>query len=236
MIKAQLKNTDIFREIFDKLMNNYGMQGWWPLINFNGTHTTKTGSLQGYHPGNYQLPENDQQIYEIILGAILTQNTKWISAQKALFNLYEITKLEPQTILILSEDITKEAICCAGFFNQKAEYLKRITEFFLKLEGSTPERKEILRVKGVGEETADSILLYAYKKPEFVVDAYTKRIFHHLGFIKENEKYRVVKKLFESNLPQEVPLFQEYHALLVEHAKRYYTKKPYQDELLQTCF
>ena len=82
-------------------------------------------------------------------------------------------------------------------------------------------------VKGVGNETADSILLYAYKQPEFVVDAYTKRIFSSVGLIGENESYMKIKELFESNLPEKVDIYNEYHALIVEHAKRYYSKKPY---------
>lgn len=225
--------SPIYQEIYKKLFSLYGAQGWWPLINFEGINPTKTGSRQGYHPGNYDLPENDQQVYEIILGAILTQNTNWKSAEQALLRLYKISGFDPQKVLYLSETDLKNTIRCAGFFNQKAEYLKRITEFFLKLKGETPERQDILKVKGVGEETADSILLYAYKKPEFVVDTYTKRILHHLGFIKEKEKYGVVKELFESNLPLDVPLYQEYHALLVEHAKRHYLKRPYIDSALE---
>jgi len=127
----------------------------------------------------------------------------------------------------LNEEILKEAIRCAGFLNQKSVYIRKIARFFIDLNGQTPTRKQILEVKGVGEETADSILLYAYKKPEFVIDAYTRRILFNWGLIEEKVKYKDVKELFESNLPRDVPLFQEYHALIVEHAKRYYQKKPY---------
>ncbi len=111
--------------------------------------------------------------------------------------------------------------------NQKAVYLKELTQFFISLEGRTPERKELLAVKGVGNETADSILLYAFKEPEFVVDAYTKRIFSHLDIVDGGTGYMEVKKLFESSLPRNTALYQEYHALVVEHAKHYYNKKPY---------
>ena len=89
------------------------------------------------------------------------------------------------------------------------------------------QEKNCLAVKGVGNETADSILLYAYKQPEFVVDAYTKRIFSHLGLVNENIRYMELKKLFKSNLPEKMTIYNEYHALIVEHAKRYYGKKPY---------
>lgn len=94
------------------------------------------------------------------------------------------------------------------------------------LEGQIPSRQELLKIKGVGDETADSILLYAYKQPEFVVDAYTRRIFSNLNF-KTEISYMDLKNLFEESLPRDVPIYQEYHALIVEHAKRYYQKKPY---------
>ncbi len=127
----------------------------------------------------------------------------------------------------MDEEILKEAIRCAGFLNQKSVYIREIARFFIDLNGQIPTRKQILEVKGVGEETADSILLYAYKQPEFVIDAYTRRILFNWGLIEEKIRYKDVKELFESNLPRDVPLFQEYHALIVEHAKRYYQKKPY---------
>ena len=82
-------------------------------------------------------------------------------------------------------------------------------------------------MKGVGNETADSILLYAYKQPEFVVDTYTRRIFSNLHLVDENINYQELKNLFQTSLPRDVPVYQEYHALIVEHAKRYYSKKPY---------
>lgn len=213
--------------IYEKLYDLYGPQGWWPLINHDGTNPTKTGAIRGYHPENYDLPNKRDQIYEIILGAILTQNTSWLSAEMALFNLDELNVIEPEKLSKLDDETLKSAIRCAGFLNQKAVYLREVTKFFIEIDGKVPSRKELLAVKGVGNETADSILLYAYKQPQFVIDAYTKRIFSHLGFVSENIKYGELKELFESNLPADVALYQEYHALIVEHAKRYYSKKPY---------
>jgi endonuclease III related protein len=224
---SQSTKKEYIMEIYEKLYSLYGPQGWWPLLRQEGENPTKKGSVRGYHPGNYDLPEIDDQIFEIMLGAILTQNTAWTSAEQALLNLDELGVINPQKILDLDEKILKESIRCAGFLNQKSVYIREIAKFFISLDGFIPPRKEILSVKGVGDETADSILLYAYKQPEFVVDAYTKRIFHHLGLIEEKAKYHDVKELFESSLPQDVPIFQEYHALIVEHAKRYYQKKPY---------
>ncbi|PKL67852.1 MAG: endonuclease III [Methanobacteriales archaeon HGW-Methanobacteriales-1] len=218
---------DLLMDIYGRLYSLYGPQGWWPLMDFQGENPAKTGSIKGYHPENYYLPQTDNQRFEIMMGAILTQNTAWTSAEKAIANLHELGTINPEKILNMDLNDLKEAIRCAGFLNQKSVYIQEVAKFFIALEGDIPTRKEILTVKGVGDETADSILLYAYKKPEFVVDTYTKRIFYHLGLIGENAKYHEVKKLFESNLPKEVPLFQEYHALIVEHAKRYYQKKPY---------
>ena len=214
-------------KIYEKLYDLYGPQGWWPLINHDGTSPTKTGAIRGYHPENYDLPTKRNQVYEIILGAILTQNTSWLSAEMALFNLDELNAIEPEKLLELDDETLKSAIRCAGFLNQKAVYLREVTKFFIEIDGKVPTRKELLAVIGVGNETADSILLYAYKQPEFVVDAYTKRIFIHLGLVNENIKYMELKNLFESSLPKDVALYQEYHALIVEHAKRYYSKKPY---------
>ena len=214
-------------KIYKKLYDLYGPQGWWPLINHDGTNPTKTGAIRGYHPENYDLPLERNQTYEIILGAILTQNTSWLSAEMALFNLNKLNAIEPERLLKLDDETLKSAIRCAGFLNQKAIYIKEITKFFISLDGRIPTRKELLAVKGIGNETADSILLYAYKQSQFVVDAYTKRIFSHLGIVNENIKYMELKELFESNLPRDVAVYQEYHALIVEHAKRYYSKKPY---------
>lgn len=213
--------------IYHGLFSLYGPQGWWPLIGYSGDNPTKTGSIRGYHAENYELPDTDDQRFEIMLGAILTQNTAWTSAEKALMNLYDLGVINAEKILELDENILKEAIRCAGFLNQKSVYIWEIAQFFTDLNGQKPTRKQILEVKGVGEETADSILLYAYKQSEFVVDAYTRRILFHWGLIEEKARYKDVKELFESNLPRDVPLFQEYHALIVEHAKRYYQKKPY---------
>jgi endonuclease III related protein len=221
------KTAEKISVIYKKLYDLYGPQGWWPLTSYDGTNPTKTGSVRGYHPENYDLPENRQQVYEIMLGAVLTQNTAWTSAEQALINLKELDALYPEKLLKLADEDLKGAIRCAGFLNQKAVYLRELTQFFMSLNGRTPKKKELLAVKGVGNETADSILLYAFKEPEFVVDAYTKRIFSHLDFVDEGASYMDVKELFESSLPRDTALYQEYHALIVEHAKHYYSKKPY---------
>lgn len=217
-----------FITIYTKLYDLYGPQGWWPLQNIvKGLKPRKTGAQNGYHPLDYELPNTPNQRFEIILGTILTQNTAWTSAEKALKNLKNLDVLDPEKILSIEIETLKAAIKCAGFLNQKANYIEAITEFFIGLDGEIPTRKELLGVKGVGNETADSILLYAYKQPFFVVDAYTRRIFTKLNLVNEKDSYLEIKKKFESNLPKDYKLFNEYHALIVEHAKRYYSKKPY---------
>jgi len=198
--------------IYEALLKHYGPQGWWPV-------------LGSYHPGDYGYPRNEEEAFEIIVGAVLTQNTAWTSVERALENLRRIEALNPCKILTLSWDVLKSAIRPAGFFNQKAIYLREIALLFAGLKGRTPSRKELMSVKGVGNETADSILLYAYKRPEFVIDAYTKRIATALGLAERGAGYMELKDLFESNLPRDVAIYQEYHALLVEHAKRFYSGK-----------
>jgi len=173
------------KAIYDRLYSLYGPQGWWPLINHAGSNPTKTGAMNGYHPGDYNLPSERNDIYEVIIGTILTQNTSWLSAEKALYNLNQLNVINPEKLLALEDDVLKSAIRPAGFMNQKAKYIRDVTEFFIALEGKAPNRKEIISVKGVGNETADSVLLYAYKKPEFVIDTYTKRMMLKIGLVDE---------------------------------------------------
>lgn len=236
LMKKSVHNPDSVRkgtapavlEIYRFLLNSYGPQGWWPLTELHekgGTNPTKTGSVLGYHPGDHTYPHTKNQQFEIICGAILTQNTSWQQVERALINLKQIGSLYPERILTLGPETLKEAIKPAGYYNQKTSRLKILAEWFLELNGRTPEREELLSLKGVGPETADSILLYAFKQPSFVVDAYTRRIMSNLGLADEKAKYSEIKALFEENLPEDLVIYQEYHALLVEHAKRYYQKK-----------
>ncbi|MGB9132212.1 MAG: endonuclease III domain-containing protein [Methanosarcina sp.] len=219
--------TDI-RKIYDCLLASYGPQGWWPLIELceaGGSNPIKTGSLKGYHPADYTFPESRSQQFEIICGTLLTQNTSWTQVEKALLNLKKLNALSPEALITLCPELLKEAIKPAGYYNQKALRLQNLASWFMELEDRVPEREELLSLKGVGPETADSILLYAFKTPSFVVDAYTRRIVTNLGLADEKADYNYIKALFEENLPQDPELYQEYHALLVEHAKRYYQKR-----------
>lgn len=225
---GKTETKSVIVKIYNFLFNSYGPQGWWPLIELHdngGTNPTKTGSFKGYHPGDYTYPHTESQQFEIVCGAMLTQNTSWQQVERALINLKRIDSLSPEGIVALDYETLKEAIKPAGYYNQKALRLRILAEWFLELKGRTPGREELLSLKGVGPETADSILLYAFKQPSFVVDAYTRRIVSNLGMADEKAKYYEIKALFEENLPQDLVIYQEYHALLVEHAKRYYQKK-----------
>ncbi|MEM0231268.1 MAG: endonuclease III domain-containing protein [Candidatus Woesearchaeota archaeon] len=212
-----------FLEVYKQLLKDYGPQGWWPLLS---AADKKSASKVGYHPGDYSFPTRESDIFEICVGAILTQNTSWKNVEKAILNLKRLGALNPEKILRLKEYKIASAIRPAGYFNQKARKLIEFSRFFIKLRGRIPSRDELLSVWGVGKETADSILLYAYKQRIFVVDAYTRRIFSRLGLISQNAEYDEVREKFESCLPKKFEVYQEFHALIVEHAKRFCQKVP----------
>lgn len=209
-------------ELYHKLYKHYEAQGWWPFRRC------------GYHPKEYFLAPTQEETFEVALGSILTQNTTFVSVQKSLTNLENLSAITPHAIKNLSINILKDAIRPSGYFNQKTDYILNFIDFFQNLNGRIPTRKELLNVKGVGEETADSILLYGYAQDQFKVDAYTKRILIGLGFIKENAKYSEIKALLENALrdvikekQDRVIIYQEFHALFVAHGKNHYSKKPY---------
>jgi endonuclease-3 related protein len=225
MKRTELQNK--IETVYSSLMNFYGPQGWWPVMSHNGHNPTMSGDFRGYHPGDYSFPRSEKQVFEICIGAILTQNTAWTNVEKALLNLSEAERLSPRRILHGDGPTLQELIRPAGYYNQKSGYIANFTALYLSRKGKVPERTELLSCKGIGPETADSMLLYAFGQPEFVIDAYTHRIGAHLKLCKKECSYLELKRLFQDNLPADVILFQEYHALLVEHAKRYYSKKPY---------
>lgn len=204
--------------IYQELLYSYKEQGWWPFLDI------------GYHPKDYSYPKNHKQIFEISLGVILTQNTTFNSVVKSLENLQTIDCIDPLNFKNSEPSIIKEAIRPSGYFNQKYQYILNLIKFFEKLDKKIPTRYELLSVKGIGEESADSILLYAYNQEEFVIDAYTKRLCEHLGFVQKGLKYKDIKIIFENAFKDhndKVRIYQEYHALIVRHAKDYYSKKPY---------
>lgn len=222
------KIKENINNIYKTLLDVYGREGdWWPTSDVHNQSTIKDDQ--------YSIEEIKQ--FEIIMGAILTQNTTWEGVSKALVNISRYTDFNPVHILKFIEedpDLFKQLIKPTGYYNQKTIYLKNIAEFYISLDGRTPSRKEVLSVKGVGNETADSILLYAYREKQFVVDAYTKRMFVYLGYAKENVTYLQLKKLFEDNFIGDVRDYENYHGVIVDHGKLYYRNKPYgvKDKLL----
>ena len=188
-------------EIFEQLLRNYGPRHWWPA----------------------------QGPFEVIVGAILTQNTAWTNVEKAIGNLQAAGALSPRVLAGLPAAELERLVQPSGYFRQKARRLQSFARNLLErhdgslerlFAGSLTEvRGELLALHGIGPETADSILLYAAHLPTFVIDAYTMRIFSRLGIVDDRQKYEEVRHLFLSHLPPDAPLFNEYHALIVEHGK-----------------
>lgn len=190
-------------EIYQLLYDAFGPQHWWP---------------------------GDTRI-EIITGAILTQNTNWTNVEKAINNLKAVDCLSAEKLHNIELSKLAELIRPAGYYNIKAKRLKNFLDWlFENYDGNLTElenlntgqfREELLAVKGIGRETADSILLYAFERPVFVVDAYTARITIRHRLIEPDADYEQLRYLFESNLPEDIQLFNEYHALLVRTGKEF---------------
>lgn len=199
-------------KIYYSLLKKYGHQGWWPLMQIKHN--------DGYHPRDYSYPKTKKQIFEICIGAILTQNTSWSNASRALKNLQSKTNFNIKKILSLKNQELAKIIKSAGYYNQKAKKILEFSKFFQKLK-KTPTRQELLEIWGIGPETADSILLYAYKKPHFIVDKYTFRFLKRMRFLPKNFNfnYQKIKELIEKNLKKDYKLYQEFHALIVREEK-----------------
>jgi endonuclease-3 related protein len=189
--------------IYDALFRAFGPQHWWP----------------GDTP------------FEVCTGAILTQNTNWTNVERAIENMKKAGLLEPRPLRSVRRDRLKRLIRPAGYFNQKAERLQVFARWFGEyLDDSFCNAKgiptgklrgQLLALNGIGPETADSMLLYAFDRAVFVVDAYTRRITERHGLIHEGATYDELQRLFESNLPKRRKLFNEYHALIVMAGKTY---------------
>jgi endonuclease-3 related protein len=174
--------------------------------------------------------------FEIILGAILTQNTNWTNVEKAITNVKDADALCPEKLYRMDTETLAQLIKPAGYFNLKAGRLKNFLQWlFENYDGQVDAlenlsawdiREQLLGIKGIGPETADSIALYAYDKPVFVVDTYTCRIMVRHGLIEPEAGYEQVREFMEASLPSEIELFNEYHALLVQVGKEYCRPKP----------
>jgi endonuclease-3 related protein len=184
------------------LLDFYGYQGWWPVD-------------EGYHATKGTDPRD-----EIIIGAVLTQNTAWRNVEKALENLKRYGELSLGFVRQASAKELEELIKPSGFYRLKAQRLKHIAEFFNPTDlVEKVSREGLLKVKGIGKETADAILLYAGGRLSFVIDAYTKRLFKRLYGL--DGGYEDLKSYVEENIPKDLTIYKEFHALIDEHAKAY---------------
>lgn len=203
----QISIRQLLEEVYHSLLSHYGPQHWWPA----------------------------DEPFEVIVGAILTQQTTWGNVKKALSNLKQAKVLDAACLRQLPLDQLAELIYPCGYYRAKALKLKAFTERLAMYDNSLENlfaldidrlRHELLSIYGVGEETADSIILYAAKKPIFVIDAYTRRILRRLGLAPAKDDYASLQALFMDNLPWDQDIYGEYHALLVRHGKETCRKRP----------
>lgn len=195
-------------KIYNKLESHFGPQNWWPA----------------------------DTPFEVIIGAILTQNTSWKNVERAISNLKKEGVLNPKEIYEIPNEKLESLIQPSGFYKIKTKRLKHFIDFlFEKYDGDLDRllslepvelREELLGINGIGKETADSIMLYAGDLPSFVVDAYTRRVFERLGILPKNAEYDEIKQQFEDNLPKDAKIYNEFHALIVVLAKGICKKKP----------
>ncbi|NLI83564.1 MAG: endonuclease III domain-containing protein [Deltaproteobacteria bacterium] len=202
------QRMDLLHDIFHRLYETFGPQHWWPA----------------------------DSPFEVVIGAILTQNTAWKNVRQAIGKLRERDLLQLDHLDAVPQEELATLIRASGYYNQKARKLKafcsHVKHFwqsdlaaFLAQEAESL-REELLGIFGIGQETADSIVLYAAHKPCFVVDAYTHRIFSRHGWVPEEITYQEMRSYFEEALERDVALFKEYHALLVRTGHLYCRKKP----------
>ncbi len=191
------------KRIYQILLAHHGRQHWWPA----------------------------QTPFEVMIGAVLTQNTAWSNVERAIDNLRQITELTPPALLSLPPEQLARAIRPSGYFNLKTQRLRYLCQFLeehsqLDQWDDSRLREGLLGVKGIGPETADDILLYAYHRPVFVIDAYTRRLFSRLGLLDAGLAYENMRHQLEQALNADVAVYQEYHALIVNQAKTLCRKTP----------
>lgn len=210
------------KEIYKRLYAQFGPQHWWPA-----TPLRRGGEARPLSRTSRGRPASR---FEVMVGAILTQNTNWGNVEKAIRSLRKAKLLSPQSLKKIPTARLAPLIKSSGYFNIKAQRLKSFVDFLfaeyngdLKRMSEQPAdvlRKQLLQVNGIGPETADSILLYALDKPVFVVDAYTKRFLSRHHWINPQASYDEVQKVFSEQLPAKRALFNEYHALIVRLGKK----------------
>jgi endonuclease-3 related protein len=194
------------RAVYERMHKHYGDQHWWP---------------------------GDSR-FEIMVGAVLTQNAAWVNVERAIANLKGAHALDAATIVAVPSRRLAAWLRPSGYFNVKAKRLRNLCRWLLERGGvralarlDTRELRDgLLSVNGVGPETADDIALYAFGRPVFVIDAYTRRLFARLGMIEGHEGYETLRHWFETSLGPDASLYNEYHALIVHHAKHACKTRP----------
>ncbi|MBI4146964.1 hypothetical protein HY489_06545 [Candidatus Woesearchaeota archaeon] len=212
-------------QLYGVLLRRHGPQGWWPTRQF------------GYHSSNGSRMLSEEELLEICIGAVLTQNTSWKNVEKALDALFGAGLVDLEKLSGVNQRRLASLIRSSGYFRQKAKKLKLFAQYVLKKHGSMSKlfdrlrvtneiREELLSLWGVGPETADSMLLYAGRRPVFVVDAYTKRICSNLDICSADVDYHELQGLFYGEFEQRITnneersaLFNEFHALFVAEGK-----------------
>ena len=192
--------------LYHRLLDHHGEQAWWPA----------------------------DSPFEVTVGAILTQNTAWTNVEKALQRLREASALNPQALAGLEHEELAGLIRSSGYYNQKARRLSGFARWYLEQGGhralrereGRELRQQLLALHGIGPETADDMLLYAFDKPFFVIDAYTRRLLQRLGLAEGREGYEQLQQRFHDALEPDVPRYRQYHALIVQHAKNHCRKRP----------
>ena len=208
LLSLRPNKRSLITKTYSLLYKTHGPQGWWPA----------------------------STAFEVAIGAILTQNTSWLNVEKAIQNLKKKKLLSPDRLHKASLKILANAIRPCGYYNIKARRLKNFIRFLFanykgKIENMKSElpailHNKLLAINGIGPETCDSILLYALNNPVFVVDAYTRRIAECLNLAERSDDYDFIQSIFTDILPEDASLFNEYHALIVCHAKYVCKKKP----------
>lgn len=204
-----MPTTPSFYQIYQILYRSYGPQSWWP----------------------------GDSAFEVMVGAILTQNTSWLNVERAIGNLKQEKLLSADAIARMSHPRLAQFLKPAGYFNVKAMRLQNFCRWYvgqggrrrLQRQATEQLRKLLLSVNGVGPETADDMLLYAFQRPVFVIDAYTRRLFTRLDMIDGQAAYEALRSGFErglSRVKHKTEVFNEYHALIVHHAKHVCRKTP----------
>ena len=230
------------RKIYEQLLSYYGEQGWWPiLINQNDINkfqekkyktkfhkiiNSQYYSVYSTEFKNREKTENEK--LEIMIGVILTQSVNWKNVELALAKLKEKNCLNIDCLKEITLTELSELIKSSGYKNQKAKKIKELIQYLNRkkwLTHNSITRQELLNIWGIGNESADSILLYAFDKSFFVVDAYTKRLFNRLGII-QSVDYMQIQNFIQNNIEKNYKIYNEFHALIVEHSKTLCQSKP----------